>query len=62
MTENDKKIIAISQITAGTNVDAGELATLLSIMGKLSREDVLKVIWSSIGVASAIQALKREKK
>ncbi len=62
MTENDKKIIAISQITAGTNVDARELATLLSIMGKLSREDVLKVIWSSIGVASAIQALKREKK
>lgn len=62
MTENDKKVIAISKIVAGTKIDAGQLATLLNIMGKLSREDVIKVIWSSIGTASAIQAMRNEEK
>lgn len=57
MKTNDQKVIAIAKLTAGTDIDANQLATLLSLMGKLDREDVLKVMWSSIGAASALQTV-----
>ncbi len=56
----DEKIIKLTEITAGTNIDAGQLATLLVLMGKLDFNDVAKVIWTAIGTANAL-ALCREK-
>ena len=50
----DEKIIRLTEITAGTDIDAGQLATLLNLMGKLNYDDVTKVIWSAIGTANAL--------
>lgn len=57
---SDEKIIKLTEITAGTNVEAGQLATLLALMGKLDACDVAKVIWTAIGTANAL-ALYHEK-
>ena len=56
----DEKIIRLTEITAGTDIDAGQLATLLALMGKLNYEDVIKVIWSAIGTANALNAVKQK--
>ncbi len=57
---SDEKIMKLNEITAGTNVEAGQLATLLALIGKLDACDVAKVIWSAIGTANAL-ALYNEK-
>ncbi|MDE5620665.1 MAG: hypothetical protein K2O29_02325 [Ruminococcus sp.] len=49
-----EKIIKLTEITAGTDVEAGQLATLLDLMGKLDASDVAKVIWTAIGTANAL--------
>lgn len=56
----DEKIIRLTEITAGTDIDAGQLATLLALMGKLNYEDVIKVIWSAIGTANALNTVKQK--
>lgn len=57
---SDEKIIKLGEVIANTNIEAGQLATLLALMGKLDACDVLKVIWTAIGTANAL-ALCREK-
>ena len=54
----DDKILKLVDILTETNIDAGQLATLLSIMGKLSSCDVTKVIWAAIGTANALSCIK----
>ena len=56
----DNKILKLIDITTGTNIDAGQLATLLAIMGKLSRCDVAKVVWTAIGTANALGCVNGE--
>ncbi|MDE5769596.1 MAG: hypothetical protein K2H82_09445 [Oscillospiraceae bacterium] len=56
----DEKILKLVDITTGTNIDAGQLATLLSILGKLGRSDVAKVVWTAIGTANALSCIKAE--
>ncbi len=58
----DEKIIKLTEIATEANIDAGELATLLSLMGKLDYEDVTKVIWSAIGTANALNVMKQKGK
>ncbi|MDE6035994.1 MAG: hypothetical protein K2G36_08815 [Ruminococcus sp.] len=57
---DDEKIIKLTEITAGTNIDAGQLATLLALMGKLDFDDVTKVIWAAIGTANALTIRREE--
>ena len=52
----DEKIIKLTEITAGTNIDARQLA----LIGKIDFNDVAKVIWTAIGTANAL-ALYHEK-
>lgn len=54
----DEKIIKLMEITAGTNIDAEQLAALLAIMGKLNRCDITKVVWAAIGTANALSCIK----
>ncbi|MDE5885778.1 MAG: hypothetical protein K2H29_11980 [Oscillospiraceae bacterium] len=57
---SDEKILKIADITAGTNIDAKQLATLLAIMGKLSPCDVAKVVWMAIGTANTLGCVNGE--
>ncbi|MDE6777481.1 MAG: hypothetical protein K2J25_06010 [Oscillospiraceae bacterium] len=58
---SDNKILKLVDITAGTNIDVGQLANLLAIMGKLDRCDVQKVIRTAIGTANALSCIKSDK-
>lgn len=53
MTANEK-IIKFAEITAETDIDAEQIATLLAILGKLDKCDVTKVVWAAIGMANAL--------
>lgn len=55
---SDEKILKLVDITTGTNIDARQLATLLAVMGKLSRYDVAKVVWTAIGTANALSCIE----
>lgn len=55
---SSKKIIKLVETVADTNINAEEFAMLLSLMGKLDACDVVKVVWSAIGMANALNSIK----
>ncbi len=57
----DEKIIKLAEVIANTDIDAGEIATFFSIIGKLSSYDATKVIWAAIGTANALSCTHSEK-
>lgn len=53
MTAN-KKIIRLTEMTTGTDIEVGLLANLLALIGKLDATDAAKVIWGAIKTNNAL--------
>lgn len=58
----DEKIIKLAEAIANTDIDAGEIATLFAIFGKLDKCDITKVVWAAIGTANALNFIKNDEK
>lgn len=57
MTANEKNI-KLAETISNTNIEAEQIATLLNILGKLDRCDVVKVTWAAIGMANALSRVE----
>lgn len=53
MTAN-KKIIRLTEVTTGTDIEAGRLANLLALIVKLDTVDVTKLVLAAVGTANAL--------
>lgn len=55
-----QKAIAIFRAISENGVEIEELTHFLNLLGKLSREDALKVMWLGIGAATTLENDKKK--